>query len=77
VLEPTLTGRAAEDRAWLLHRLGGRLREPVRDGEEWMVEVLRANGKHLWYYGTTLEGVHGRIRKDIEAALAARRPAAS
>lgn len=75
MLEQPLTPRARRDSEWLQHKLGQRLRAPVREplipsGDVgWMVEVERSTGKMRWYYGATLEDVYAHIREDVERAV--------
>lgn len=80
MLSAPLTGRAQEDLAWLQKKLGSRLQAPARgsrcvkgeDVEGWEVAVSPglSKGKWKWFFADSLEGCYGRIREEVERAVA-------
>lgn len=63
-----ITPRVAADIVWLQKTLGRRYRGYEADGAEFVVTLLRANGKYVWCYGPTLEAAMASARAAVQAA---------
>lgn len=74
-LEVQASRMAREDLAWLVKKLGrARVSDPVRDGAgDWMVELVRADGRRTWHFGSTPEYALGRARAHVQASIDAAR----
>lgn len=69
VLEVVITPRAAADIVWLQHTLGRRYQGYEVEDEGFCVTLVRSNGKHLWFFGATLEEAVGKARRTVVATM--------